>query len=178
MFKVIKEFWMDLIPENLMPESPISKEKSISMSIEELKKSAKAIHPAGFYVLASKLFKENKKDESIFWFYVGSVRYRYFLSSVGDSPFHPENELFGRVQFEIGGMILDYAGGNPDFWAQQIAEANQWDSDHANVFFSKSTHPKALQEVKQGMEKLRVTLLAQKEEMIRQRIENGAEVRV
>jgi hypothetical protein len=173
MFKAINTLW-----KKMMTETPVSKEKTLSMSAAELIKEATSIHPVGFYVLASKLFKDGKKDESIFWFYVGSIRYRYFLSLIGESPFHPENELFGKVQFEVGGMVLDYAGGDPDFWAKQVGEASKWDHDNLNSFFPKKNDPEALMEIKKNVEKLRLTLLEEKESIIRQRIENKAEVRV
>ena len=173
MFKKIKTFFSDVISEIGVP-----KEQVVSMSVDELKKDAQSIHPIGFYLLANKVFKEGKKDESIFWFYVGSIRYRYFLSSVGEDPFDHENELFGKVQFEIGGVILDYAGGHPEFWAEQIGKANQWDTDSLNLFYLKKNNPSALADIKENARVLQQKLLAEKDEIIRQRIENGAEVRV
>lgn len=172
MLKKIKKFFSEILSEIGIP-----KEKVISMSIAELKKEAELIHPVGFYILANKLFKEGERDESIFWFYVGSIRYRYFLSSINDDPFHPENDLFGKVQFEIGGVILDYAGGNPEFWAQQVEKANKWDSDSLNFFYFKRNNPKALAEIKESVVELQQKLLVEKDNIIRQRIENGAEVR-
>ena len=173
MFNILKKFWKEI-----MSEVTVSKEKTFSMSIDELKKNAELMHPVGFYILANKLFHEGQKDEAILWFYVGSIRYRHFLSSIGDDPFHPENELFGKVQFEIGGAVLDYAGGDPDFWAKQIEEADKWDDDHLNFFFPKKNSPEDLLEIKENMHKLKSKLLEEKEDIIRQRIENNAEVRV
>ena len=173
MFKKIKAFFSEIVSEIGIP-----KEQIASMSIDELKKDAQLIHPVGFYFLAKKLFEEGQRDESIFWFYVGSIRYRYFLSSIGDDPFHNENELFGKVQFEIGGIILDYAGGNPAFWAEQIGKANQWDTDSLNFFYLKKNNPTELAEIKKNVQGLQQKLLAEKDSIIGQRIENGAEVRV
>jgi len=173
MLKQIKAFFSEIMSGVTIP-----KEDVISMNRDELIKQAELIHPVGFYLLAQKLFKENKKDESIFWFYVGSIRYRYLLSSVEDDPFEPENELFGKVQFEIGGTILDYAGGNPVFWAQQIEKANKWDTERLNFYYPKKNNPEALAEIKSGMRQLQQKLLDEKEDIIRQRIENGAEVRL
>ena len=173
MFKKIKSFFNEIISEMAIP-----KEKVTSMDISELKKQAQLIHPVGFYLLAIKLFKQDEKDEAIFWFYVGSIRYRYFLSSVQTDPFEPENELFGKVQFEIGCTVLDYAGGNPIFWAAQIENANKWDTEHLNFFYPKKNNPGALAEIKLNMQQLQQKLLDEKEDIIRQRIENGAEVRL
>lgn len=173
MFQRIKAFFSEV-----MEEIGIPKEEVVSMNIAELKKEAQLIHPVGFYILSKKLFDEGERNESIFWFYVGSIRYRYFLSSIADDPFHPENELFERVQFEIGGVILDYAGGDPQLWAEQIGKANQWDTDHLNFFYPKKNNPDALAETKSGVQRLKQKLLDEKDDILRQRIENGAEVRV
>ena len=173
MFKELKSFWSEI-----MSEKTISKEETFSMTIPELEKGAKLLHPVGYYVLASNLFKEGQKDESIMWFYVGSIRYRYFLSSIGDDPFHPDNELFGKVQFEVGGSILDYAGGDPEFWAKQIGEARKWDDQNINYFYPKKSKPEALRSVRNDMQELMTKLIDEKEDILRQRVENGAEVRV
>ncbi|MEA1989931.1 MAG: hypothetical protein U9N57_12110 [Pseudomonadota bacterium] len=173
MFKKIKAFFSEILSETAVP-----KEKVASMNISELKKQAQLIHPVGFYLLAMKLFKQGEKDEAIFWFYVGSIRYRHFLSSIEENPFEPENELFGKVQFEIGGTVLDYAGGNPIFWAEQIEKANKWDTEHLNFFYSKKNNPEVLTEIKLSMQQLQHKLLDEKEDIIKQRIENGAEVRL
>ena len=148
------------------------------MTTTELKNNASRIHPVGYYILAAKLFHEGSKDESIFWFYIGSLRYRYYLSSIGDDPFHPENELFGKVQFEIGGLLLDYAGGDPECWSNQIVRAAEWDDSNRNVFFGKQRDPDVLQEGRQVMQELARKLIDEKDDIIRQRIENNAEVRV
>ena len=173
MFTKLKAFWGEIMSQVTIP-----KEKTVTMSTAELKKEAQLLHPVGFYILAKKLFDEGEKDEAIFWFYVGSIRYRYFLYSVGDDPFHPENELFEQVQFEIGGLVLDYAGGDPEFWAEQVEQASIWDDKHLNFFYPKKRNPEALAEVRANMQKLKTKLLDEKEDIIRQRIENGAEVRV
>ena len=173
MFNKVKNFWKEMVSEVV-----ISKEKTISMSVTDLKKNAQLLHPVGFYILAKKLFGEGEKDDSIFWFYVGSIRYRYYLSSIGEDPFHPEVELFGKVQFEIGSVILDYAGGDPEAWASQIAEAVQWDKEHLNYFHAKKNDPAALEEIHAAMQGLMDELVGQKDEILRQRIDNGADVRV
>ena len=148
------------------------------MTTSELMNNASRLHPVGYYILAVKLFHEGSKDESIFWFYVGSLRFRYYLSSIGDDPYHPENELFGKVQFEIGGLLLDYAGGDPESWSNQIIRSAEWDNNNSNIFFNKQRNPDALQEGHRSMRELAIKLIDEKDEIIRQRIENNAEVRV
>ena len=172
MFGQLKKLW-----SLITGKKAIQLEDIASMSIDQLKEAATLIHPAGYYVLANRLFHEDYKDEAIFWFYVGSLRFRYYLSSIETHSFHPEVDLFERFQFEIGYVLLDYAGGNPVFWAEQIAKAAAWDDDNDNVFFDKRNDPATLLEVRQGMRELHNKLIDEKDDILRQRLENNAEVR-
>jgi len=47
-----------------------------TLSIEQLRSTIENQHPSGFYILAAKLFAAGKKDEAVFWFYAGQLRYR------------------------------------------------------------------------------------------------------
>ena len=173
MFSKLNNLWNSLSGKKAIPLDKIA-----SMSIDQLKRDAALIHPAGYYVLANRIFHEGNKDEAIFWFYIGSLRYRYYLSSIETDPFHPEEELFGKFQFEVGTVLLDYAGGDPEFWSEQIAKAMVWDSDNDNIFFAKDNNPSALHDIRQSMLALQNKLIEEKDDIIRQRIENKAEVRV
>lgn len=57
-------------------------DKIASMSIVQLKDAATLIHPTGYYVLANRLFDDGHTDEALFWLYLGSLRYRYYHSSI------------------------------------------------------------------------------------------------
>ncbi len=53
----------------------------------QLKKDLGAKHPAAYYLIAAKLFKDPAtKQEGLFWFYVGQIRYRYYLAANPDLP--------------------------------------------------------------------------------------------
>src|SRR5215472_4357652 len=36
-------------------------------------------HPANFLVYASRRFQEGAKEDAVLWFYVGEIRYRFYL---------------------------------------------------------------------------------------------------
>lgn len=45
----------------------------------QLKQDIEKRHPADYYLLAAKLLKDPAtKQEAVFWFYVGQIRYRYY----------------------------------------------------------------------------------------------------
>ena len=60
-----------------------------ALSPEDLKKLPPATieaalpneHPSVYYGYAARLFREEKKDEAVFWFYVGQLRYRFHLKA-------------------------------------------------------------------------------------------------
>src|SRR6266513_48400 len=62
-----------------------------ALSPEDLKKLPPATieaalpneHPSAYYGYAARLFREGKKDEAVFWFYVGQLRYRFHLKPNG-----------------------------------------------------------------------------------------------
>jgi hypothetical protein len=54
----------------------VSAQNPATLSIEQLKSGIENQHPSYFYILAEKLFAVGKKDEAVFWYYAGQLRYR------------------------------------------------------------------------------------------------------
>jgi hypothetical protein len=67
-------------------------------------------HPAYFYILAEKLFAVGKKDEPLFWYYAGQLRYRVYLL-VNKDKLDPTGDpaVFAALSEEIGRPINEYA---------------------------------------------------------------------
>src|SRR5438552_16737970 len=71
----------------LLPSGIIRAESgnAADQSPAQLKAGIEAKHPATYYILAAKLFKDSAtKREALFWFYVGQLRYRYYLAANPD----------------------------------------------------------------------------------------------
>jgi len=113
-----------------------------TLTIEQLEKQAATIHPAGLYILASKLFKDNKKNDAVFWLAVGHLRFRFHLITKADSSAPDGSSLFSTLQNFIGTPIYDYAGIDPDIWITTAQKAKQWDLNNANSFTSKEKYKK------------------------------------
>ena len=111
-------------------------------SVEQLKEQAATIHPAGLYILASKLYKKNKKDDAVFWVTVAHLRFKFHLTTKPHSQSLDGPSLFSTLQNFIGGPINDYAGTNPDFWLKTAKKAKQWDLENNNTYTSKSKYKK------------------------------------
>lgn len=146
---------------------------TIQIPRAEIEKRIVDKHPAAYLLYAGQLWAAGRKDESVFWLYVGQLRYRFHLaSSPGIDP-SGDPALFASLLDTIGSPINLYAGGDPVKWAGQIDEALRWDADHTNGFTSKAEHPKELAEVRAGLIDLRDFTLKNKEELKAQREQKG-----
>lgn len=147
------------------------------MSTRELKQQATSIHPAGLYLLAIRLFKEGKKDDAVFWYYVGQLRFRFHLMAHPKLDKSGDPALFSSLQYVVGRPINEYAGGDPDFWVRSIRKARDWDEKNPNGFTSKKKYSTEYAQVRNGMNKL-IKYVENNKEMIRKkRKANGLENR-
>ena len=140
----------------------------------QLKEGIEKKHPAAYYILASKLFKDSAtKREALFWFYVGQLRYRFYLAANPDLPRDGDPALFASFSEVIGRPINEYAGGVPDFWIAEINHALEWDTAHDNGFTSKSKSKANYEQIRAGLVSLRDQLSAMKDKLPEMRLKNG-----
>jgi hypothetical protein len=121
------------------------------IALDELIRIIPDQHPAFYYVLASRLFAANRKDEAVFWFYVGQLRYRIRLACHPDLPPGTEPALLASLQEEVGRPVNEYAGGDPDAWAAAIARARDWDEQNRNGFEPKAACQAQIADQRGGM---------------------------
>ena len=152
-------------------------DKYTRMGVNELKQQASGLHPSALYILAGKLFSEGKKDEAIFWFYVGQIRYRFLLGA--DPKLDPSGEpaVFSALQNTVGRRINEYAGGDPDTWVAMIKKARQWDLDNPNEFTSKQEHHVLHQEILGGLDQMTSHIENNKDSIRQERAKRGLENR-
>lgn len=143
------------------------------MSIKELTAQATTMHPAGFYVLATKLFRKDKMEDAVFWYYVGQIRYRFHLAANPNLEKSGDPALYSSLQNIVGTPINQYAGGDPDFWAASVKKARKWDGKNPNSFTSKEKYQKEYNEVLSGMDKMISYIEKNKKQIREQRKRNG-----
>jgi hypothetical protein len=132
-------------------------------------------HTAAYYELAAQLFAQGQKDEGVFWFYVGQLRYRFHLeASPGLDP-SGDPALFGSLSEVVGRPINEHAFGDIPKLAAIIDRVLAWDAGHVNGFTKKDGHAKALEGIREGLAEMKDTVLRDQEEIKRQRRENGLE---
>lgn len=145
-----------------------------NQSPAQLKQDLEKKHPAAYYLLAAKLFKdESSKREAVFWFYVGQLRYRYHLSANPGLAPDGDPALFASFSEVIGRPINEYAGGVPDLWIAEIDHALAWDAAHENGFTPKSKAPENYRQIRDGLVAMREQLTAMKGKLPEMRRKNG-----
>jgi hypothetical protein len=143
-------------------------------STKDMLASVAAEHPASYYVLAKRLFEEGQKDEAVFWFYTGQIRYRARLMTHPNLPKDGEPALFGSLSEVVGRPLNQYAFGDIPKLASIIDRALAWDAQHADPFAPKG---EVRDTVRAGLEKMKADVLANADEIRATRIKNGLENR-
>ena len=134
-------------------------------------------HPSVVYLYAARLFKENRKDEAVFWFYVGQLRYRYHLAANPELSPDKDPAVMASLNATVGQMINEWAGADPIAWARAMDRALDWDASHDNSTTPKKSHQAALQQTRTGLAELRDTVIAKASEIRSQRKAAGLPVR-
>ena len=124
----------------------------------EVEKKLPGEHPASYYIYAMRLFGEGRKDDAVFWFYAGQLRYRFHLAANPQLPRDGDPAVMASLNATVGETINGYAGGDPKSWAAQIERVLKWDADTPNGFTSKDRHAKPWQDIRAGLASLRATI--------------------
>jgi hypothetical protein len=144
-----------------------------TLSIEQLKNGIDQ-HPAYFYYLAKKLFAAGQKDDAVFWFYAGQLRYRVYLA-VNKDKLDPNGDpaVFSALSEEIGRPINEYAFGDIPQLAQTIDAVIAWDQSHNNALTPRDKHKSQYDEIVSGLTQMRDQLLQQADSIRKTRTTNG-----
>jgi hypothetical protein len=138
-------------------------------TVEQLQAGIEGKHPAEYYLLAKALFGSGKKDEAVFWFYAGQLRFRYHL--VANPKLDPSGDpaLLGSLSEVVGRPINEYAFGNVPKLAQIIDSVLAWDEATENGFTPKSAAPREYQEIRSGLDRMKGQILAKQDQIKAQR---------
>jgi hypothetical protein len=121
------------------------------LALDELIRIIPDQHPAHYYMLATRLFQANRKDEAVFWFYAGQLRYRIRLTCHPDLAPDTEPALFGSLHETVGRQINEHAGADPRAWAATMERALAWDAATHNGFEPKAPCRAAIADQRGGM---------------------------
>jgi hypothetical protein len=108
--------------------------------LDDLIRDVEHAHPVAMFLLARRLFDVGRRDEAVFWFYEGQLRWRAYLRQNPDlrgpgSPFHEsEGERFQRLFDTIGPEINRYALSDGAALAKTLDRVLAWDASHPDDF--------------------------------------------
>jgi hypothetical protein len=143
------------------------------MTPAQVEASLPRAHPAEYYLYAQRLFQSGRKDDAVFWFYVGQLRYRFHLSANPNLPEDRDPAVFASLNEDIGRQINEYAGGNPATWVVAIDRALAWDRTAPNYFTSKQRFSKQYSDIRTGLGKLREMIQSDAQNIKNERTNNG-----
>lgn len=139
----------------------------------QIEQELPASNPANYLLYAQVLWSRGERDQAVFWFYIGELRYRFCLASMKSGGQPCDASLFGSLHQEIGSQINLYAGGDPDKWIAEMGKALDWDASHPNGYTPKTTFATDYDKTRSGLEGLRGYVKAHKAELLAAREQNG-----
>jgi len=149
----------------------------LKMSPEQLLVGIEQQHPAAYYVLATKLFETGRKDEAVFWFYAGQLRFRFRLLAHPDLDPSGEPALFASLGASLGPAINEYAFGDLESLHATLRRVLDWDATTENGDTSKVRFAEPWKQIRAGLAGM-IDYIDQNGESIRkQRTANGLENR-
>ena len=134
-------------------------------------------HPAEYYKRAGELFKEGKKDDAVFIFYLGQLRFRtHLLAKPGADP-TGDPAIFTALSEVIGKPINQYAFGDIPALAHTIDTVLAYDTANADTFTSPTEFAKIHTGVRDGLTAMKAKMLAEADRIRANRQKNGLENR-
>lgn len=141
--------------------------------LEQIEGELPDAHPVNYFIVAEREFRAGDKSKGVFWYYVGQIRYRFYLLANPHLDPGGDPALFTAMQDVTGQSINRYAGGHLDETINEINDALKWDADNKNGFTSETDHAKEWKEARDQVVKLRNYLSTHKKEIHKQREANG-----
>jgi hypothetical protein len=137
-----------------------------------------AQHPAEYYRQAARLFEAGRKDDAVFLFYLGQLRFRAHLSARrGELKPDGDPALFASLSEVVGRPVNEYAFGDIPALARTIDAVLSYDSANPDRFTPPAQFAQAYAGVRSGLEGLKAQVLRDAESIRATRAKNGLENR-
>ena len=135
-------------------------------------------HPAAYYKAAAEMFGAGRKDEAVFIFYLGQLRYRVHLQArLPELKPDGDPALFGSLSETVGRPINQYAFGDLPALSKTIDAVLAWDSANPDSFTPPDRYAGVYNSTRNGLVQMRTQLLQQADSIRAQRKANGLENR-
>jgi hypothetical protein len=134
-------------------------------------------HPAAYYQRAAQLFHTGRKDDAVFVFYLGQLRYRAHLSARRDLKPDGDPALFASLSEVVGRPLNEYAFGDIPALARTIEAVLAYDRANPDPFTPPANFPQAYAGVRDGLTAMRAQMLTDADKIRATRRSNGLENR-
>jgi len=139
--------------------------------------SLAGLHPAEYYRRAAALFSGGKKDDAVFVFYLGQLRYRAHLAARRDLRPDGDPALFASLSEVVGRPLNEYAFGDIPALVRTLDAVLDYDRANPDRFTPPANFPQAYAGVRDGLAAMRTQMLADADKIRATRRSNGLENR-
>ena len=140
-----------------------------TQTAQQLQTGIENKHPVAYYALAKRLFESGARDEAVFWFYAGQIRWRAYLMGNPQLPRDGDPALFASLSEVVGRPLNEYAFGDIPGLAKIIDRALEWDASHPDRYAKAPEREKS----RSGLISMKTGMLARADEIRATRVKNG-----
>jgi hypothetical protein len=130
-------------------------------------------HPAEYYIEAGKLLRDGRRDDAVFVFYLGQLRYRAHLMARPELPPDRDPAVFSSLSAMIGRPLNEYAFGDIPQLARTIDGVLAYDAANPDAFTPPAQFAQVYAGVRDGLEKLKAQVLKDADSIRAARAKNG-----
>ncbi len=135
-------------------------------------------HPAAYYQKAIEVFQAGRRDDAVFLFYLGQLRFRTHLAARrGKLKPDADAAVFSSFSEVVGRPINVYAFGDISALARTIDAVLAFDRANPDRFTPPGEFPQAHANIRKGLVSMRAQVLQQADSIRAQRRKNGLENR-
>jgi hypothetical protein len=152
-------------------------EVAMAQSVPSAVRALNGQHPAAYYRKAAEMFQSGQKDDAVFVFYLGQLRYRTHLRARPDLKPDGDPALFGSLSEVVGKPVNEYAFGDLPKLDETLKAVLAYDQANPDSFTSAAQFPSVHAQQREGMDSMRLQIVARADDIRRQRTSNGLENR-
>lgn len=134
-------------------------------------------HPSAYYREAGRLFGAGQREDAVFVFYLGQLRYRTHLVARPDLPADGDRALFAALTESVGRPLNEWAFGDVPFLVRTMDAVLAHDESQPDRFTPPREFPDAHRGVREGLARFREQVGASADSIRQQRAARGLENR-
>jgi len=132
-------------------------------AIRQVTSAPERFDPLTLLIASHALFQRERKDEAVFWFYAGQLRFRDLVAGNNDA-----GQILGIFLMTIGPPINNYAMHDPARLAGTIDAVLEWDRKTPKHPDTPPSSPGSAEENRKGLLAMKAKLIAEKESIERE----------